>query len=241
MGVTPGSSVQLQLTSDTKSRFYFFVPPGYTQSSPIGMVMAFHGVEGTMNPSGFFTVCVSYANLDRFIVVSPVGDTADGGSGAWSQPYGREIMNAVRGAYNIDNSRQYVAAISGGCYPAIWFALCSAPATYSNFQGQTVQSGFQADFAAVGFTAPAYSPSMGYFASMTSQSASGLGFTPGMWADYGSASSDGPRASDLASWATARGYTPVNLVVRPGEGHPPAPPYDFVKQMFDMFAANPKP
>ncbi len=192
-------------------------------------------------PTGWFQVCVYYANLDRFIVIAPYGDTGDGGSGAWCQPYTKQIWDLVRSKYNVDDNRQYVAAISGGCYPAIWLALASGPATYTNYCGDTVQSGFQSSFAAVGFSAPAYTPSSPEYGSMQSMNASQLGFTPAMWVDYGQNSSDGSRATALESWANARSYSPVQKVMRPGEGHSPAPPYSYAKQMFDLFEANPKP
>jgi hypothetical protein len=217
------------------------VPPTYT-GAPIGLVVAFHGVEGTTTPDGWFTVCVEFCNQDRFIVVTPYGDVNDGGSGAWTQPYGREIMDAVRGAYNVDDKRQYVAAISGGCLPAIYLALASAPASYqSQIGGFTTKMGYQSDFAAVGFSAPAYSPSDPDFSSVTYDTAAQLGFTPALWADYGSLSGDQPAADDLASWGTQHGYAPVQDIVRPGEGHPPDPPYSYEVQMFDLFAATAKP
>jgi hypothetical protein len=204
------------------------------------VVVALHGVEGSSNPTGWFQVCVFYANTDRFIVVAPYGDTNDGGSGAWCQPYGRPVLEWVRSRYNVDDARQYVAAISGGCYPAIWLALASEPATYQNSCGDTVASGFQGDFAAVGFSAPAYTPGSPEYATMQSMNASQLGFVPALWSDYGQTSSDGPRAQALGSWASARGYEPVVVAMRPGEGHAPQPPFSFVRQMFGFFAANPK-
>ena len=147
----------------------------------------------------------------------------------------------MRSKYNIDNNKQYMAAISGGCYPGIWLALASGPATYTNYCGDVVASGFQSDFAAVGFSAPAYTPSSGEYGSMQSMNASQLGFAPGLWVDYGQNSSDGTRATQLESWANTRAYSPVSKVMRPGEGHSPSAPYSYVKQMFDMFEANPKP
>ena len=225
-GVSPGSpATGLSYASgDATSKYAIYIPPGYT-GAPIGVVIALHGVEGTSTPTGWFQVCVYYANLDRFIVVAPYGDTTDGGSGAWSQPFAKEIWDLVRSKYNVDNNKQYMAAISGGCYPGIWLALASAPSTYTNYQGQTVESGFQSQFAAVGFCAPAYSPSSGDYGAMQAMNASTLGFTPAMWIDYGQNSSDGTRASQLESWANAHGYSPVTKVMRPGEGHAPNPPY----------------
>lgn len=237
-GVTPGTpAMNLQLNSSASSKYSLYVPPGYNQSTPIGLVIAFHGVEP---PTNFFQVCVYYANNDRFIVLAPHGDQSDGGYGAWSQPWTKEIWDYVRSRYNIANAKQYVVALSGGCYPAIWFALASSPATYTNYLGQTVKCGFQSEFAAVGFTAPAYSPSSG-FSGMSGKTAAELGFTPACWVDYGETSSDGPKATDIKNWCVARGYNPVTLKVRTGEGHSPQYPFSYLKQCFDMFEANPKP
>jgi len=240
-GVTPGTPATglTFAAGDATSRYAIYVPSTYS-GSPVGVVLALHGVEGSANPTSWFQVCVLYANEDRFIIVAPYGDTNDGGSGAWCQPFGRPILDHVRAKYNVDNARQYVAAISGGCYPAIWLALASGPPTYQNYCGDTVASGFQSDFAAVGFSAPAYTPSSPDYTSMQSKTAADLGFTPALWADYGQNSSDGPRAQALGTWGTARGYAPVTVVARPGEGHAPQSPFSFVRQMFDFFAANPK-
>jgi hypothetical protein len=242
-GVVPGtpSFGLIYKLGDANSLYDIYIPKGYT-GAPTGLVLAFHGVEGTSTPDGWFQLCALICNNDRFIVVAPYGDVNDGGSGAWTQPYGREIMDLVRSKYNVDDKRQYMAAISGGCLPGIFFALTSAPATYaSTVGGFPTKSGYQADFAAVGFCAPAYSPSFPDFAGTTSLTAAQLGFTPALWADYGSLSQNGPQADDLAAFGTSHGYSPVKEVVRPGEGHPPDPPYTYEVQMFDMFAATKKP
>lgn len=242
-GVTPGTpSFGLLLTpGNALTTFDLYVPTGYS-GAPTGVVLCFHGVEGTSTPDGWFQLCVNVCNKDRFIVVAPYGDVNDGGSGAWTQPFAAEILDLVRQKYNVDLKRQYVAAISGGCLPAIFFALGSAPATYTSPVGSyTVRAGFQSDFAAVGFSSPAYSPSAPDFAGMSSQSASSLGSAPALFVDYGELSSNKPQADDLAAFGNAHGYAPVTEVVRPGEGHPPQPPYTFEVQMFDLFAASAKP
>jgi hypothetical protein len=206
-------------------------------------VLAFHGVEGSPQPDSWFQVCVYFCNLDRFIVVAPYGDVNDGGSGAWTQPFGREILDYVKSKYNVDEKREYVCAISGGCLPAIWFALMSVPSTYTvPYMNTVVEGGYQSEFAAVGFSAPAYSPTLSPdFAGMPTETAAQLGFTPALWADYGSLSSNGPQADDLAAWGTQQGYSPVKEVVRPNEGHAPVQPFSYEKQMFDLFAATAKP
>jgi hypothetical protein len=226
---------------DDRSKYSIFVPAHYN-GAPVGLVIAFHGVEGSATPDSWFQVCTYFCNNDRFIVVAPYGDVNDGGSGAWTQPFGREIMDYVRSKYNVDDKRHYMAAISGGCLPGIFFALGDTPKTYtSQVGGYTTKAGFQKDFAAVGFSSPAYSPSNSDFAAMKSLDATGLGFTPAFWIDYGSLSSNKPAADDLAAFGTMKGYSPVKETPRPGEGHPPQPPYTYEVQMFDMFAATSKP
>jgi hypothetical protein len=236
--VTPGQpAFGLALdAADPTSRFALYVPPGAT-SQPTGLVLALHGVEGSANPVGWFQVCALVANQDRFIVVAPYGDVNDGGSGAWTQPWAREIVELVRSRYDVDLRREYMAAISGGCLPGIWYALASGPVSY-RLRGYTVRAGFQQELAGVGFSAPAYAPNSPDFAGMTSLDAAGLGFAPALWADYGELSNDGARAQALAAFGTARGYMPSTAVARPGEGHAPAQPFAFALRMFDRFAAT---
>jgi len=207
----------------------------------MGLVMLFHGVEPPPEPSGFITVSVYRSNMDRFILVSPVGDINDGGTGAWCQPYAREIMDLVRSKYNIATGKQYMAALSGGGYPGIWLALGSGHITYRNICGQMVRAGYQDEFAAVGFTSSAYEPGRADFAGMVSQTATQLGFAPGFWADYGQNSSDGPTADKLKAWADSKGYSPSSEFMRAGEGHAPQEPFAYLKGMFDMFAGPVKP
>lgn len=240
-GVFAGKSYDLQLSkSDVHSRFYFFVPSDYQEQKPRGLVIAFHGVEGTDQPNNFFTLIVKVANKNRFIVVSPAGNVTDGGSGAWCQPFAREIMTTIRQAYNINNAQQFVTGLSGGLYPAIWFAL-STQAQYINYCGEKVASGFQKEFAAVGFTAPAYSPASSEFSQMSSLNISQLGFSPAMWMDYGQLTTyDRQMAQNLAEWGKSRGYHPIQVVERPNQGHPPAPPFNEIQQMFNFFADSAK-
>ncbi|MBI3724674.1 hypothetical protein HY251_12065 [bacterium] len=243
-GVVPGTASYglYYKTGDEASKYSIYVPTTYKESTPIGLVLAFHGVEGSSKPDSWFMVCSMYCNKDRFIIVAPYGDTADGGSGAWTQPYGREIMDYVRSKYNVDNKKQYMAAISGGCLPGIWMALASAPSTYTTYYGSyTVKSGYQSDFAAVGFCAPAYDTSSADFATATWKTAAELGFVPGLWTDWGTTSTNGPNAKILADWATAHGYDPVKNVERVGEGHPPVAPFSYEISMFDMFESKTKP
>ncbi len=241
-GVTPGTPAYgLSLNASAASKYSIYIPRGYA-GSPVGLVLALHGVEGSANPNGWFQLCALICNNDRFIIVSPYGDVNDGGSGAWTQPFAAEILDLVRSKYNVDLKRQYMAAISGGCLPAIHFALGDSPKTYRTvFGGYTAKGGFQRDFAAVGFCAPAYGPSDPDFAATQSLDATALGFTPSFWADYGELSRDKPRADDLAAFGTAKGYSPVKNVVRPGEGHAPSSPYSFSMQMFAQFEATRKP
>lgn len=243
-GVTPGTPAMGLLLDPAypTSKYSIYVPANYNASTPIGVVLAFHGVEGTSTPDGWFQVLVGFCNQDRFIVVAPYGDVNDGGSGAWTQPWGRSVLDVVRFRYNVDDSKLYCAAISGGCLPALWMTMGNAPGSYQSTYGNyTIQACFQNDFAAVGFCAPAYGPSDPDFAGIQSQTASLMGFAPALWVDYGSQSSNKPQADDIASWGTAHGYAPVNEVVRPNEGHAPSSPYGYEKQMFDLFAATTKP
>lgn len=241
-GVVPGTaSFGLQLDpADARSKYSIYVPRGYS-GQPTGVVLGFHGVEGSATPDGWFQVLYLFANQERFIIVCPYGDVNDGGSGAWTQPFGRALLDLVRSKYNVDSRSQYCCAVSGGCLPAIWMALASGPATYTTAYGNnTVPAAFQSDFAAVGFSAPAYSPSDTDFATMTAKDAAGLGFKPALFTDFGQSSNDGPRAQQLADWGTAHGYT-VEKHERPNEGHAPVQPFTFQKQMFDLFAATKKP
>ncbi|MEZ0231030.1 MAG: hypothetical protein ACAI25_20610, partial [Planctomycetota bacterium] len=140
-GVTPGQPAYglTLVAGNAASRYSIFVPSTYA-GSPTGIVLALHGVEGTSAPNSWFQLCALICNNDRFIVVSPYGDVTDGGSGAWTQPFGAELLDLVRSKYNVDLKRQYVAAISGGCLPAIHFALGDSPKTYrSVFGGYTVK------------------------------------------------------------------------------------------------------
>ncbi|HZU96023.1 MAG TPA: hypothetical protein VFF73_04885 [Planctomycetota bacterium] len=241
--MTPGNpALGLELIpGNAASQYDLYVPSTYN-GSPMGIVLAFHGVEGTSTPDSWFEVCVYYCNNDRFIIVAPRGDVNDGGSGAWTQPYGRDVLDYVRSKYNVDDKRHYLAAISGGALPGIWMALASGPATYTTqYGGYTVKSGYQSDFAAVGFCSAEYKPSDPDFATMQSETAAQLGFNPALWTDYGGLSPDQVYSDELAGWAQARNYAPVHEVVRPGEGHPPNPPFSYEVQMFDIFAATKKP
>lgn len=242
-GVNPGQPAYGRelITGNAASRYSIYIPSGYV-GAPTGLVLAFHGVEGTATPNSWFDVCALVADNDRFIVVAPYGDVNDGGSGAWTQPYAAEILDLVRTKFNVNLKKQYIAAISGGCLPGVFFALGDTPKTYKPVYGNyTVKAGFQSDFAAVGFSSPAYSPSDPDFAALRGLDAAALRFTPAFWADYGALSTNKPRADDLAAYATMKGYAPVKNVPRPGEGHAPAQPFSFVVQMFDTFAATSKP
>ncbi|MBX9769366.1 MAG: hypothetical protein K2X47_18970 [Bdellovibrionales bacterium] len=232
-GIRPGLAGRQRLTADDATRFLVYVPPGYKEEEPIGMVLVFHGVEGTDDPTAFFVVCANFANNDRFLLVSPQGDVRDGGSGSFAQPYVREIVEKVMGAFNVDYSKQYMVAVSGGVNPALVYAFSSKQRVYTNPFGQPMKVGYQSDFAAVGITSPG-GGSENMLQGLESKTAAQLGFTPAFYADYGALSSNGPSAQTIADWARARGYT-VTIKARPGEGHAPSGPYRFLVEMFDLF------
>jgi hypothetical protein len=236
LNVRKGSVVELTLNNDSTSRYYLYVPTNYNEAEPMGLVILFHGVEGTNTPNAFISLS-ALTSKERYILISPVGDLSHGGSGAWCQPYTREIQLLVERKYNVDLRRKYVAAVSGGGLPAILYGLHGNNSEYS-YCGKSIQSGFQSEFAGFGFTASAYSPSQ--FSNLKGVSAATLGFTPMLWADYGELSNDAGNANDLSTWGKGLGFK-VELHQRPGEGHSPQAPYNFMDGMFDMFATVHKP
>lgn len=233
-GIRPGLAGRQRLVEgDDATRFLVYVPTGYKEEEPIGMVLVFHGVEGTNDPTGFFIICANFANNNRFLLVSPQGDVRDGGSGAFAQPHVREVVEKVRGAFNVDYSKQYMVAVSGGVNPALVYAFSSKERVYTNPFGQPMKVGYQSDFAAVGITSPG-GGSENMLQGLESKTAAQLGFTPALYADYGALSSNGPSAQTIGEWARTRGYN-VTIRARPGEGHAPVGPYRFLVEMFDLF------
>jgi hypothetical protein len=235
-GVGQGQIFEKSFSSDAASRYYIYVPQSYQEDAPMGVALLFHGVEGTNNPNAMIRISQAVSG-DRFILISPVGDISFGGSGAWCQPFTREIHQLVKEKYNVDLRRQYVAGLSGGGQPAILYGLGNNNGTYS-YCGRSIPYGFQEEFAAFGFTASAYEPSQ--FSFLKAVTSGDLGFQQRIWADFGENSSDRDEAESLAEWGRQHSWD-VDLVMRPGEGHSPESPYSFMGQMFDMFANTIKP
>ncbi|MBX9768601.1 MAG: hypothetical protein K2X47_15105, partial [Bdellovibrionales bacterium] len=216
-------------------KYYVYVPTKYKEDTPIGMVLVFHGV--TNEPSDYFQILRDFANADRFLMIAPAGDPGDGAGGAYCQPFAREIMEAARAAFNVDDSKQYITGHSAGSNSTVYLALTSEKRTAKNACGQDIKIGFQSEFAGIGFSSPVASVPGAAFISKTAEQ---LGFIPAMWSEYGEFSADGAKATALSQFGKSKGYSPSTLVERKGEGHTPNQPFPNYKRMFDLFETTRK-
>lgn len=108
---------------------YVFVPPSYSPTRPMPLVLALHGQAGSSSAAqtaaqAVRTAWSSVANANGFIVIAPVGT---GSSGSWNPPNlppappgasDYDIFSAaiadVEAAYNIDRSRRIGWGFSAG-------------------------------------------------------------------------------------------------------------------------------
>ncbi len=128
---TPGTTQASVEVQGTKRSYTVVVPTGYNASTPIPMVMAFHG-RGMNGPlmltlTGFDQV----ANENTFMVVAPSGQNEDwnlrdvANADSSDIAFVEAMLDQLDNTYCLDNARRYAAGMSAGS--AFTFALACMP------------------------------------------------------------------------------------------------------------------
>jgi polyhydroxybutyrate depolymerase len=114
------STFDATLTSSGLTRHYLLhVPPSYSPSNPVPLVINFHGLNSNSQQQENLTGMSLKADREGFLVVYPDGlngqwNTGSGTAGRTDQQFIRDLIVTLEGQYNIDPKRIYATGISNG-------------------------------------------------------------------------------------------------------------------------------
>lgn len=163
-GATGNVSRTVSVPGYGSHTIYLHVPPSYSPSHPVPLVLALHGEAGPGNApaaaQSVRTLWTPVADANGFILVVPV---ATGGGGGWIAPppnpsdysiFAAAITDA-ESAYNIDRSRRIGWGFSAGGHVMhdIMFNDFGAPVSIDTFAAYSVSAGILQALACDGLNA----------------------------------------------------------------------------------------
>jgi polyhydroxybutyrate depolymerase len=140
----------LTVGADTRS-YLLHVPANYDGSTPLPLVLIFHGGGGTAQAMVHSTQMSAKADLENFIVAYTQATIADNGISAWNtglypypgitaddDAYTQDVIAQIESQLNVDTKRIYAAGFSNGSmmtyrlaakFPDIFAAVAIAEGT----------------------------------------------------------------------------------------------------------------